>query len=61
MVRANIPIPLNILAVLDALDEQGKVITEHQKQQNTDSGNPGKETLSAKKRQSFTKGEDVHG
>jgi hypothetical protein len=60
MVRANIPIPPHILAVLGALAELVQAITEHPKQQNTDSGNPGKETLSAKKRQSSTKAEDDH-
>ena len=60
MVQANIPIPPNILAVFAALAELVQAITKYQKQQNTDSGNPGKETLSAKKRQSSTKAEEGH-
>ncbi|MBL6983017.1 MAG: hypothetical protein ISR58_17725 [Anaerolineales bacterium] len=60
MLQTNIPIPANILAALDALAELGQAITEHQKQQTTDSDNPGRETLSAAERQTPTTAEASH-
>lgn len=45
MLQVNPPIPRNIIAVLDALAELGKVVQEQSK--TADSGNPGRETRSA--------------
>ena len=60
MLQTNLPFPANILAALDALAELGQAITEHQKQQTTDSDNPGRETLSAAEWKAPTKVEDSH-